>query len=217
VLCVSAWFIYSGGATVLNSGEPLNTLWGLAQLVSAGAGITGTFRREPRLVLFAAVAAVVSVLIVIAPSFAGLLTGVRFPEGEGGQLLFGLLLVILLPPLVMLWGASAMARAKRPDLRPKERASPHGPVREARSVERSSMILFGAAVAIAIALHVVVGSLFGTAQGRRLDPNSWGLQTFTLALGVVVGWRGFKEKRAGFIVPGVLIAVLAVIWIAQTG
>jgi len=215
-LCVSAWFIYSGGATVLNSGEPLNTLYGLTQLVSAGAGISGTFRREPRLVLVGALAAVVSV-IVIAPSLAGLLTGVRLPEGEGGQLLFGLLLVILLPPLVMLWGASAMARAKRPDLRPKEKVSPHGAITEARPAEPSSLILFGVAFAIAIALHVVFGSLFGTAQGRRLDPNSWGLQTLTLALGLVVGWRGFKEKRAGFIVPGVLIAVLAVLWIAQTG
>jgi hypothetical protein len=88
---------------------------------------------------------------------------------------------------------------------------------EPRPARPSSLIVFVVAFAIAVAVHLVVGSLFGTPQGRRLDPNSWGLQTFMLGIGLASAWRGFKQKRIQITVPSVFIAGLAVIWIAQTG
>jgi uncharacterized membrane protein len=79
------------------------------------------------------------------------------------------------------------------------------------------LIAVVAGFAIAVAVHLVVGSVLGTPQGRRLDPNSWWLQTGALGLALAITWRGFNQKRSALVVPGVLLAALTVIWIAQTG
>jgi hypothetical protein len=91
------------------------------------------------------------------------------------------------------------------------------PWRAAQPARPISLIVFGVIFVIAVAVHVVVGSVFGTPQGRSLDPSSWWLQTFALGLGIVTARRGFTQRRTLVIVLGALMAGLAVVWIAQTG
>jgi hypothetical protein len=126
VLLASAFFLYFGGSIVLSSRDPTNTLWGLSQLVSAIAGIAGTVLRQPRFAQVAAAVAAVSILVVLGPTAPGFLTG---PPVSADPLLVGLLVVFLIPPLVMMWGAFAMSRTqgstpRRLDPEPEQRASP---------------------------------------------------------------------------------------------
>ena len=88
---------------------------------------------------------------------------------------------------------------------------------EPRAPRRTSLIVYVVALAVAIAAHLLVGSLFGTPQGRRLDPNSWGLQTVGLAYSLAILWRGSQQGRRTLMVLGVLMACLIVVWIAETG
>ena len=111
MLIASALLLYFGGATLLSEhNEASIRLTGLSEVVSAVAGIAATVLREPRLAQVAAAAAAAFLLITFGPFAVNFLSGTLGPLDS---LFYGLFVLLVFPPLLMLWGAVAMARTKR--------------------------------------------------------------------------------------------------------
>jgi hypothetical protein len=111
MLIAAALLLYFGGATVLSQhDDPSIKLSGLTQVVSAIAGVAATVLRQPRLAQVAGAAAAVFLLITLGPFAVNFLSGTLGPLDS---LFYGLFVLLVVPPLIMLWGAFAMSRTQR--------------------------------------------------------------------------------------------------------
>jgi hypothetical protein len=206
VLLASAFFLYFGGSIVLSSRDPTNTLWGLSQLVSAIAGIAGTVLRQPRFAQVAAAVAAVSILVVLGPTAPGFLTG---PPVSADPLLVGLLVVFLIPPLVMMWGAFAMSRTQGSN-RSERGSQPDRRIRSpiATSVDDNHADVGRKWAGLVVAIAASTAGLALSSEPRNVPILLASAVALLYGVWLLLGGRATAGRTMGVLVAGLIGGVL---------